>query len=68
VAFSLCQAACDFGGAYEPVVASTVERRMYVDDYLTSVSNVETAIEQVGGLRSLLAKAGFRLMKWLFEQ
>ena len=65
VAFSLCQAACDFGGAYEPVVASTVERRMYVDDYLTSVSNVETAIEQVGGLRSLLAKAGFRLMKWL---
>jgi len=64
-AFSLRQAARDFGGAYEPVVASTVERCMYVDDCLTSVSDVETAIELVDGLRSLLAKAGFRLTKWL---
>jgi len=37
---------------------------MYVDDCLTSVSDVETAIELFGGLRSLLAKAGFRLSKW----
>ena len=62
---SLRQAARDFGGAYEPVVASTVERCMYVDDCLTSVSDVETAIKLVGGLRSLFAKAGFWLTKWL---
>ena len=54
-----------FGGAYEPVVASTIDRCMYVDDCLISVSDVETAIELVGGLRSLHAKAGFRLTKWL---
>jgi len=54
-----------FGGAYKPVVASTIERCMYVDDCLISVSDVETAIELVGGLRSLHAKAGFRLTKWL---
>ena len=54
-----------FGGAYKPVVASTIERCMYVDDCLISVSEVETAIELVGGLRSLHAKAGFRLTKWL---
>jgi len=57
-AFSLRQAACDVGGAYEPVVASTIERCVYVDDCLTSVLDVETAIELVGSLRYLLTKAG----------
>ena len=32
---------------------------------LTSVSDVENGIKLVDGLRSLLAKAGFRLTKWL---
>ena len=64
-AFSLRQAALDFGHGYEPLVASTVERAAYVDDVLTSVSDVETGIKLVDGLRSMLAKAGFRLTKWL---
>ena len=64
-AFSLRQTALDFGHGYEPLVASTVEGAAYVDDVLTSVSDVETGIKLVDGLRSMLAKAGFRLIKWL---
>jgi len=62
-AFSLRQTALDFGHGYEPLVASTVEGAAYVDDVLTSVSDVETGIKLVDGLRSMLAKAGFRLTK-----
>jgi len=64
-AFSLRQAALDFGHGYEPLVASTVERATYVDDVLTAVSDVETGIKLVDRLRLMLAKAGFRLTKWL---
>nr|CAB3263156.1 uncharacterized protein LOC104265735 [Phallusia mammillata] len=64
-AFCLRQAASDFGSEFEPLVASTVERNFYVDDCLTSVSDVNTGLELVAGLRSLLAKGGFRLTKWL---
>ena len=64
-AFSLRQAALDVGHDYEPLVASTVERAAYVDDVLTSVSDVETCIKLVDGLRLMLTKAGFRVTKWL---
>jgi len=39
-----------------------------VDDVLTSVSDVETGIKLVDGLRSMLAKAGFRLTEWLYNE
>jgi len=44
-----------------------VERTAYVDDVLTSVSDVEAGIKLADELRSMLAKAGFCLAKpkWL---
>jgi len=43
-AFSLRQAALDFGHGYEPLVAPTVEGAAYVDNVLVSVSDVEAEL------------------------
>ena len=43
-AFSLRQAALDFGHGYEPLVAPTVEEAAYVDNVLVSVSDIETEL------------------------
>ncbi|XP_078495525.1 uncharacterized protein LOC144750934 [Ciona intestinalis] len=63
--FCLRQAAVDFGGEYDPSVATAVERNFYVDDCLVSVPNAEAGIRMAKDMRSILAKAGFRLTKWL---
>ena len=64
-AFCLRQSAIDFGQEFEPHVAHAIENNFYVDDLLISVSDSEICLKLVEGLRSLLAKAGFRLTKWL---
>jgi len=43
----------------------TVKRDFYVDDCLTSTSTVESAKQLVYELRSLLARGGFCLNKWI---
>jgi len=43
-AFSLSQAALDFGHGYEPLVAPTVEGAAYVDNVLVSVSDVDAEL------------------------
>ena len=42
-----------------------MERAAYVNDVLTSVSDVETGIKLVDGLWSMFTKADFHLTKWL---
>ena len=64
-AFCLRQSAIDFGQEFEPYVAHAIENNFYVDDLLISVPDSETGLKLVEGLRSLLARAGFRLTKWL---
>ena len=44
VAFSLRQAALDVGHGYEPLVAPTVEEAAYVDNVLSSVSDIEAEL------------------------
>ena len=67
-AFSLGQAARDFGGADEPFVASTIERCMYVDDCLTSVSDVKTAIKLVWRFTIFAREGWFSADEMVVEQ
>ena len=64
---TLClrQTAREFGKFYDPWLVNMVLNNFYVDDCLISVNATEDAITMVKDLRSLLAKGGFRLTKWL---
>ena len=50
---------------FDPETVRTVERNMYIDDLMKSVSNTESASRLVSQLRELMKKGGFRLMKWI---
>ena len=63
--FCLRQTAREFGKFYDPWLVNMVLNNFYVDDCLISVNATEDAITMVKNLRSLLAKGGFRLTKWL---
>ena len=63
--FCLRQTAREFGKFYDPWLVNMVLNSFYVDDCLISVNATEDAIAMVKDLRSLLAKGGFRLTKWL---
>ena len=66
-AFYLRKVVKDFGAEFEPVIASTVERSLYVHDLLASVSDVENTKILINGFCSILSKAGFHLSKWLYN-
>ena len=63
--FCLRQTAREFDKFYDPWRVNMVLNNFYVDDCLISVNATEDAIAMVKDLRSLLAKKGFRLTKWL---
>ena len=63
--FCLKKTASTYGKEFDPKVAETIQRNMYVDDLMKSVGTTEIAIKLVKQLRELLKKGGFRLTKWL---
>lgn len=62
--FALRQTATDFGPEFETCISSAVEECFHVDDFLISVPNAEIGFKIIEGVRSLIAKTGFRLTKW----
>ena len=63
--YGLQRTAEDNSDDFDPKVAKSVEKNFYVDDYLKSVESNEKAITSVVELRSLLAREGFNLTKWV---
>jgi hypothetical protein len=63
--FCVKKTASSFGQEFEPEVAETLEKNMYVDDLMKSVDTPEKAIKLSEQLRELLSRGGFRLTKWL---
>ena len=63
--FCLRETAREFGKFFHPQTAEIVFKNFHVDDCLLSVTGVESAIQVVKDLRSLLSRGGFRLTKWL---
>ena len=48
-----------------PQVKDAVNSNFYVDDYLDSLPDIQTATLYVKRLSELLSKGGFHLTKWL---
>ncbi|CAH8546527.1 unnamed protein product [Schistosoma turkestanicum] len=63
--FALGKTVDIFGKELNKVVQEVVDKSFYVDDYLTSIDNVQDAIELATTLGLLLRKSGFRLTKWI---
>jgi hypothetical protein len=63
--FALKRVAEDYKTEFDLDTVQTVKRNFYVDDCLKSVESNEKAIRLANQLRDLLAKAGFRLTKWI---
>ena len=63
--FCLKKTASTYEKEFDPKVAETIQRNMYLDDLMKSVGMTEIAIKLVKQLRELLKKGGFRLTKWL---
>ncbi|KAK3722273.1 hypothetical protein QZH41_005187 [Actinostola sp. cb2023] len=63
--FGLRKTADDNRTDFAEETVESVKRNFYVDDCLKSTDGEERAIKLVNELRSLLAKGGFRLTKWL---
>lgn len=63
--FALKQTVEDNREHFDEYTASVVEENFYVDDCLTSVDTITTAIRLVEQLRCLLSRGGFRLHKWV---
>ena len=63
--FALKRVAEDHKAEFDEETTQTVRRNFYVDDCLKSVGSNEKAVRLVGQLWDLLAKAGFRLTKWI---
>ncbi|KAK3754770.1 hypothetical protein QZH41_007277 [Actinostola sp. cb2023] len=59
--FALQKTAADF----DTTTVKTIQRNFYVDDCLKSVKSDEEAIRLADQLRSILARGGFRLTKWI---
>jgi len=62
-AFSLRQAALDFGHGYKPLVASTVEGAAHVDDVLASVSDVEADLPKAVQAHSINSNLHERILR-----
>ena len=52
-------------GRYDTDVITAIHRNFYVDDFITSVAEEQTAIRFVLQISRLLSEGGFRLHKWL---
>ena len=63
--FALKRTAKDNKADFEPEVIKTVRCNFYVDNCLKSISKENKAIYLAKRLRKLLARGGFRLIKWL---
>ena len=63
--FALHRTAEDNRHSFLPDVISTVKRNFYVDDCLKSLPSRLQTVEHVNSLRTLLARGGFRLTKWV---
>ncbi|XP_038060478.1 uncharacterized protein LOC119731375 [Patiria miniata] len=63
--FALQRTAEDNRADFQPDTVDTVMRNFYVDDCLKSVASEEKGIQLAQELRSLLARGGFRLTKWV---
>jgi len=63
--FCLIQATEDNADEFDEVTVETVKYNYYVDHCIKSVATEKKAISLVSQLMALLAKGGFRLMKWL---
>lgn len=63
--FGLRKTAEDSRNDFAEETVETVKRNFYVDDCLKSTFTEQQAIQLVDELRSLLARGGFRLTKWL---
>ena len=63
--FCLKKTASIYGTEFDLDVVQTVERNTCVDDPMKSVDTASTAVGLLTQLRELLAKGGFRLIKWL---
>ena len=62
--FALRKAIERFGQEYN-VEEQFVNRSFYVDDFLASVPDCQSAITLIDGVTGALSKAGFRLTKWI---
>ena len=63
--YALRQTACRYGSQFPPTVTTSVTDSFYVDDFLRSFDDVDSAIEHMRQLTNLLKLGGFRLTKWL---
>ena len=52
---------------YDPHVINTVRRNFYVDDRLTSMPSVQSAVRVADQVTKLLSEGGFRLTKWVSD-
>ena len=59
--YALRKTAADNENKYRSEVAETLRNNFYVDDMLKSVSNEETAIKLIEGVRKICADGGFLL-------
>ena len=51
-------------GEFDEEVVKTVRKNFYMDDCLKSVESYSQAVNLAAQLRDLLARGGFRLLKW----
>ena len=63
--YALHKTAADHGHDYSEVTQRVLERDFYVDDLLTSLDTAIEATQLCRELKSLLAKGGFNLTKWI---
>ncbi|KAK3739650.1 hypothetical protein QZH41_003863 [Actinostola sp. cb2023] len=63
--FALQKTAIDNAADFDTTTVKTIQRNFYVDDCLKSVKSDEEAIRLADQLRSILARGGFRLTKWI---
>ncbi|CAL8088051.1 unnamed protein product [Calicophoron daubneyi] len=61
---ALRKTASTFGHLFDPGVTKAIVENFYVDDYLTSFTDKQTASVHVSQIASLLSMGGFRLTKW----
>ena len=63
--YCLRRTAEDHETEYDPDVINTVRRNFYVDDCLTSMRSVDSAVRVANQVTKLLSEGGFRLTKWV---
>ena len=62
--YALARTATDNESSFLEAAIQNVKSNFYVDDWLTSVGNVQEAVELVREVDQLLTRGGFRLMKF----